>query len=166
MNTQDKSQIVLRRAVIDDALGISAVFDAAVRQGWTYLSDLVRKPMFTLQEWEQDIADHADPNLLLVAVNDSNEIVGFTAVHPKEGEMFLLFVHPDQAGRGIGRLLLTAADAALRAAGCREAFLFTHEQNGRALAVYRAAGYCSDGSVRESNFRGTVMRELRLVKRL
>jgi GNAT superfamily N-acetyltransferase len=78
----------------------------------------------------------------------------------------LLFVHPAYAGRGIGRTLLAAAHDALCAAGCRETFLFTHEQNERALAVYAAAGYRLDGSVRTSNFRGTELRELRLVKQL
>ena len=56
--------------------------------------------------------------------------------------------------------------SALRAAGCREAFLYTHEQNERALRVYASAGYRPDGSIRESDFRGTRMREVRLVKHL
>jgi RimJ/RimL family protein N-acetyltransferase len=80
--------------------------------------------------------------------------------------MFLLFVDPVVAGRGVGRMLLAAADSALRAAGCHEAFLFTHEQNERALHVYASAGYRPDGTIRESDFRGTNLRELRLVKRL
>jgi RimJ/RimL family protein N-acetyltransferase len=41
-----------------------------------------------------------------------------------------------------------------------------HEQNERALAVYAAAGYRPDGSDRVSDFRGTRIRELRLVKQL
>jgi ribosomal protein S18 acetylase RimI-like enzyme len=101
-----------------------------------------------------------------VAVNAPDEILGFTAVHPQEGEMYLLFVHPTHAGRGAGRALLAAAHEVLRAAGCREAFLYTHEQNKRALAVYEAAGYRCDGTVRESDFRGVQLRELRLVKAL
>src|SRR5580692_4699578 len=48
----------------------------------------------------------------------------------------------------------TAAHGALRAAGCSEAFLYTHEENERALTVYEAAGYRRDGSVWESDFRG------------
>ena len=80
--------------------------------------------------------------------------------------MFLLFVHPKHAGRRVGRALLDAAHGALRDAGCREAFLYTHEENERALAVYEAAGYRRDGSVRESDFRGVHLREPRLVKPL
>jgi RimJ/RimL family protein N-acetyltransferase len=66
----------------------------------------------------------------------------------------------------VGRALLDTAHQALRAAGCREAFLYTHEQNERALAVYEAAGYRRDGTVRDPDFRGIHLRELRLVKPL
>jgi RimJ/RimL family protein N-acetyltransferase len=44
--------------------------------------------------------------------------------------------------------------------------LFTHGQNERALAVYASAGYHRDGSIRESDFNGTALRELRLIKQL
>ena len=63
--------------------------------------------------WQRLVAEHAPPNVLLVAVDESDAVVGYTAVHPEDGEMFLLFVHPAHAGRGIGRSLLAAAHAAL-----------------------------------------------------
>jgi ribosomal protein S18 acetylase RimI-like enzyme len=158
--------IRLRRAVPGDAPAIGAVFDAAVLAGWTYLGELASEPMFTSEDWQQLVANHEPPNVLLVAVDETAGVVGYAAVHPEDGEMFLLFVHPASAGRGVGRMLLAAADEALRAAGCLEAFLFVHEENERALAVYAAAGYRPDGSDRVSAFRGTRLRELRLVKKL
>jgi ribosomal protein S18 acetylase RimI-like enzyme len=158
--------ITLRNAVAADAPAIAAVFDAAVAEGWTYLGELVAEPMFTSADWVQLVADHAPPNVLLVAVDETSGVVGYTAVHPHDCEMFLLFVHPAFAGRGIGRALLAAADEALRSAGCSESFLFVHEQNERAIAVYSAAGYRPDGADRVSDFRGTHVRELRLVKQL
>jgi ribosomal protein S18 acetylase RimI-like enzyme len=157
--------VALRRAEATDAAAIGAVFDAAVQAGWTYLGDLAAEPMFTQADWDQLVAAHAPPNLLLVAV-DERELVGYAAVHPEDCEMFLLFVHPAHAGRGIGRRLLAAADDALQMAGCHEAFLYVHEHNERALSVYRAAGYRPDGTDRISDFRGARIRELRLVKRL
>ncbi len=158
--------MTVRPAVREDAPAIGAVFDAAVRADWTYLGDLVAEPMFTAEDWEQLVADHLPPNVLLVAVDETDGVIGYTAAHLGDGEMFLLFVHPACAGRGIGRTLLAAAHDALRAGGCREAFLFVHERNERALAVYAAAGYRPDGSDRVSDFRGTQVRELRLVKQL
>jgi GNAT superfamily N-acetyltransferase len=129
-------RITLRPAVAIDAGAIGAVFDAAVKAEWHYLGDA------------------------------NGVVAGFTAVRPSECELFLLFVHPDSAGKGIGRLLLAAADDALRSAGCRTAIVYTHERNSRAIAVYEAAGYRRDGSQRESDFRGTAIREPRLVKQL
>jgi ribosomal protein S18 acetylase RimI-like enzyme len=158
--------IAIRPASADDAGAIGAVFDAAVRAGWTYLGELAQTPMFGSEEWDREVAAHVPPNVLLVATDASGAIVGFVAAHPADGELYLLFVHPDAAGRGVGRRLLDAAHGALRAAGCRSAFLYTHERNERALAVYRAAGYRPDGTVRESDFRGTPIRELRLIRPL
>jgi ribosomal protein S18 acetylase RimI-like enzyme len=158
--------IRIRRAAASDARKIGAVFDAAVRDGWTHLGTLAREPMFLPGEWDKLVVDHAPPNVLLVAVDARDNVVGFTAAHPQDGEMFLLFVHPEHARHGIGRQLLDAAHDALQAAGCREAFLYTHELNTRALAVYETAGYRRDGSVRESEFRGVHLREPRLVKQL
>jgi GNAT superfamily N-acetyltransferase len=54
-----------------------------------------------------------------------------------DGEMFPLLVDPAHAGRGVGRMLLTAAHEALRAAGCTESHLFTHEQTERGPGCLR-----------------------------
>jgi GNAT superfamily N-acetyltransferase len=118
--------LTIRRAETDDAQRIGAVFDAAVREGWTYMGELAARPMFPPEEWDEEVARHAPPNAMLVAINDDDRLIGFTAVHPTEGEMFLLFVDPDHAGCGVGRALLEAAHEVLRSAGCREAFLYTH----------------------------------------
>ena len=158
--------VAVRRAVPDDAQAIGAVFDAAVRHGWTYLGEAAREPMFAPREWDRLIVDHAPPNVLLVVDDRQGRVVAFAAAHPADGELHLLFVDPAHAGQGLGRLLLEAAHDALRAAGCTQAHLFTHERNDRALAVYTRAGYRTDGAVRDSEFKGVAMRELRLVARL
>jgi GNAT superfamily N-acetyltransferase len=164
--SSERQGITLRRAVAGDAQPIGALFDAAVRDGWKFLGEVAQRPMFTPQQWDDLVADHAPPKALLVATDDAHGVFGFTAVHPEVGEMFLLFVHPAHAGRGIGRTLLNAAHDVLRAAGCTEAFLFTEERNVRARAVYDAAGYRPDGEVRESDFHGEPLREVRLVMAL
>jgi ribosomal protein S18 acetylase RimI-like enzyme len=126
----------------------------------------VREPLFGPEHWDQLVADHRPPNVLLVAVEEGGRVGGYTAVHPDDCELYLLFVDPAYGGRGIGRMLLEAAHDALRAAGCGDVFLFTEERNERALAIYAAAGYRPDGQVRESDFRGQRIRELRLVRDL
>lgn len=44
------AHITLRPALAGDAAAIGAVFDAAVRAGWTYLGGLVDEPMFTSED--------------------------------------------------------------------------------------------------------------------
>jgi GNAT superfamily N-acetyltransferase len=158
--------ISIRRAQADDAREIGGVFDAAVREGWTYLKELSSKPMFTPDDWDELVRDHAPPNVLLVAVDNQGRLAGFAAAHPLQSELLLLFVHPDYWGQGVARILLDASHDSLREAGCCEVILYTNEQNERSLAVYHAAGYHHDGFVRESEFRGVLLREPRLVKRL
>src|SRR3989475_11916214 len=125
--------IRLRQAVASDAQAIGAVFDAAVRVGWTYLGELASRPMFTAAEWDKDVADHAPPNVMLVATDEGGRVVGFTAVHPQDCEMYLLFVDPAAAGRGVRGGLLPPPRPALPAAGGRRAFLFPPQPNERAL---------------------------------
>lgn len=125
----DPTGITLRRAVPADATATGAVFDNAVRAGWTYLPGLADESMFTRQDWDNLVADHAPPNMLLVADDPRDGVLGFTAVQPDDGELFLLFVDPAHAGGGVGRVLLAAAHEALRAAGRTEAYLFTLEHN-------------------------------------
>jgi GNAT superfamily N-acetyltransferase len=160
-------RVSVRRATGADAKAIGAVFDAAVREGWAYLGEVAQRPLFEPGHWDELVADHAEPDALLVAIDhDGGPIAGFAASHAHDGELYLLFVDPRRAGRGIGRVLLEAAHDALRSAGNTEAYLFTEERNTRALAVYAAAGYEPDGSVRTSVFEGQPLREVRLVKAL
>lgn len=82
-------------------MAIGAVFNASVREGWRFLDGLADEPMFPDAAWAELVADHAPPNVLLVALIEAVGVIGYCAVHPGDGEMYLLFVHPDWAGRGV-----------------------------------------------------------------
>ncbi|MGH3647653.1 MAG: GNAT family N-acetyltransferase [Micromonosporaceae bacterium] len=166
VDSETTNALALRRAVAADAQAIGAVFDAAVRHGWTFLGELAQRPMFSPKDWDQLVTDLAPPDALLVATDPAHGVIGYSAVHTEVGETFLLFVDPAHAGRGVGRALLDAAHDVLRDAGRTEALLFTEERNARALEVYAAAGYRPDGTVRESELHDAPLRELRLVKTL
>src|SRR4051794_41810066 len=124
--------VTIRRATAADAQAIGAVFDAAVRVGWPYLGEVAQTPMFEPEEWDREVADHEPPNVLLVAADATGALLGFAAAHPADGELFLLFVHPDAAGRGVGRPLLPAPPHPPRAAGGRPAVPSTPPPKQRA----------------------------------
>jgi hypothetical protein len=60
--------VSLRRAVPGDAQKIGAVFDAAVREAWTYLGPLAREPMFPPEEWDKLVTEQRAESGFLLAV--------------------------------------------------------------------------------------------------
>ena len=67
----------------------------------------------------------------------------WTKVHTAErlGEVYVLAVDPDRAGRGLGTALTLAGLRGLQAAGLPEAMLYAEAGNAAALAVYRRLGF-------------------------
>jgi len=59
--------------------------------------------------------------------------------------LYSLAVAPSCEGCGVAPLLLHAAEASAGARHCTELRLEVHENNGRAIACYRKAGYCEFG---------------------
>ncbi len=72
----EAADVRVRRAAPDDAQAIGAVFDAAVRAGWGYLGVLADQRMFGPQDWDQLVADHQPPDVLLVATDPQGRVLG------------------------------------------------------------------------------------------
>jgi GNAT superfamily N-acetyltransferase len=79
-----------------------------------------------------------------IHVFDADGICGFSAGDPRDGSIWALFVDPDFEGHGIGRKLIAAACAALRAAGHATATLGT-DASTRAERFYRRDGWIARG---------------------
>ncbi len=93
---------------------------------------------------------------------------GFASVGPARdddaagaGELYAIYVAPERWGTGAGRALMEAAAGALGAAGFSEAVLWVLEDNPRARRFYEGAGWTLDGAVKEDEFLGTRVREVR-----
>ena len=142
--------MAVRPATAEDAAAIAEMFLASVREAWGVGTDVeMEPPQLTGGE--------------LVA-EDEDGIVGFAVVEDCAVE--LLFTHPRAWGRGAGRALLVAAEAALRDAGCAEVSLWTEERNADARRLYQASGWRKTKEVRERVWNGAPLRELRYRKRL
>jgi ribosomal protein S18 acetylase RimI-like enzyme len=111
------------------------------------------------------IAGHAEgPTEVAVSEGDVAGFVryGGDPAERSRGHVFGLYVHPDQAGRGIGTTLLRHAEGRLAARGCAEVSLYVFEANQRARRLYCAAGYRPDGERRVEAEYGA--QEIRMVK--
>lgn len=121
----------------DDAAAIVAVNAAAFahhpEQGRLTVEEflgLTRQPWFS-------------PDGLLLA-RRGDELAGFhwTKRHDAElGEVYVLAVHPDHHGGGLGRSLLEAGLAHLARSGCHRVLLYVEGDQERVVRLYRSAGF-------------------------
>ena len=62
------------------------------------------------------------------------------------GELYVVAVHPESQGRGLGQVVVAAALRQLAGAGCRTAHLYVDADNAAAVSLYRGFGFL-DGEV-------------------
>jgi RimJ/RimL family protein N-acetyltransferase len=75
-----------------------------------------------------------------------DRIVGFLSVTDVHGCADLgMFVKRDHRGQGVGRMLLTAAVAWAREAGCHKVVLEVWPHNDTAIRLYESAGFVAEG---------------------
>jgi GNAT superfamily N-acetyltransferase len=96
------------------------------------------------------------------------DVVGFSGVglarpgaDPLLGELFTIYVLPEEWGHGVGRALMTRALERMRGEGFEEAILWVLEDNARTRRFYELAGWHDDGEVKEEQWLGSVVREVR-----
>lgn len=87
-----------------------------------------------------------DPGDFLVARDEATgAMIGYIwlKIEPGSptGEIYVIGVHPDAAGRGLGRTLLLAGLQRLRDRGCTAATLYVEAHNAAAVNLYRSLGF-------------------------
>jgi ribosomal protein S18 acetylase RimI-like enzyme len=112
--------------------------------------------------WKRVFADARQR--VFVAVRDG-QIVGFASVGPSrdedaEGELYAIYVLPDEWGRGAGPLLMDTALAELRE-DYRDAILWVLEDNPRTRRFYERSGWALDGGRKAESWLGVEVEEVR-----
>jgi GNAT superfamily N-acetyltransferase len=163
-----------RLAQVSDARAIAVVhvrsWQAAYRGllPQDYLDQL--DPDLRIVRWEEQLRQAQWPRQVVVVAEDAGEVVGFARVCPARdadldpaitGEVTSIYLLREAWGQGLGRQLMTAALAALTAAGFREAVLWVLDTNARARSFYQAGGWSPDGSVKQDELAGFPLREVR-----
>jgi len=106
------------------------------------------------ERWQQILTD--SPRQIWVACED-DRIVGFAslgvsrdddALSNQTGEIYAMYVHPDEWRRGIGSALMAQALHVLKLLGYAEATLWVLRDNRRARDFYQASGFVSDGAAK------------------
>lgn len=172
----------VREATVDDAPGIAEVhvraWQAAYRGGLVpddYLDGLSIDDRTTL--WADTLSRPPRPRAgRLIAVDDAGVVLGFTAFGPDrdradgddraDGELFVLNVHPEAWGRGVGSALLRHACGGLVSAGFEEAVLWVVPGNGRARRFYESHGWSCEDETRVLDVFGVDVPEVRYRRHL
>jgi ribosomal protein S18 acetylase RimI-like enzyme len=92
------------------------------------------------------------PTAEVIVAQDGARVAGTAIVlfRPRSviARLYSIAVVPDMGGRGVGAMLLAAAEAATVARGCRAVRLEVHLTNHAAISRYRKSGYREFGRVR------------------
>lgn len=130
--------------------------------------DVDRNTAWLRARIEESAAPAATSPITLVVEDAPGTVAGYALGGPCRdddgrdlGEVEAIYLAPAARGRGLGRPLLEAAVAALRAAGFETTVLWVLTANGPARRFYEAAGFHPDGAGRMLDFDGTPIEEIR-----
>ncbi len=135
------------------AAGFNAVVDAVARER-RYIGFVAGPPLESTREFIRSILGGAGVQLL--AVNPNDVVVGWCDIvrNPHEGFRHVgrlgMGLLPDYRGRGFGRQLVAQAVRAARQAGIERIELEVFASNERAIALYRALGFATEGFKRRA----------------
>lgn len=89
----------------------------------------------------------ADPSCITLVAESAGEAAGFITARGagEEADIVTLAVAPEARCQGVGRKLVDALAAALRARGAAALFLEVGEDNHAAVSLYRRAGFTDAG---------------------
>lgn len=92
------------------------------------------------------------PNDMVLVAENQGKIAGVISLHVTElfhapgriGRVTALVISSDKRGKGIGKLLIEAADTFFRSSGCVRAEVTSGDHRPAAHAFYEAQGYIPD----------------------
>jgi GNAT superfamily N-acetyltransferase len=160
-------------AKIEDAVGIAHVHTRTWQVAYDHvfptnrLAGLVEE--HRAEQWREWLMDPPDRTHTLVSGADGG-IVGFAHFGPTRdpesnqelvGELYAIYVLPDEWGRGIGRALMTEVLERMRADGFQEAILWVIEDNPRTRRYYELAGWHFDGGTKAEAVLDVPIRQVR-----
>jgi GNAT superfamily N-acetyltransferase len=161
----------VRKATPEDAAGIARVQERGWQAAYRHVfpaEELDRGGFIQVDRWTERLVRPPAGWTTFVAERDG-EVIGFTSVGPSRdergiGELYAIYVEPEEWSTGTGRALIEQAEEQLRTA-YGEVTLWVLEDNPRARAFYERAGWSVDGGRKAEARWGVRAPEVRYRKR-
>ena len=162
----------VRPATADDAVGIARVQERGWQRAYRHVfpvEELDRGGFIQPGRWRERLERPPAGWATFVAEHDGS-VVGFASVGPSRdergiGELYAIYVDPDDWSTGTGRALIERAEAQL-CSEYAEVTLWVLEDNPRARRFYERAGWSLDGGRKAESRWGVRAPEVRYRKRL
>lgn len=166
--------VTIRQATVDDAEALARLHVRSWQ--WAYRGQLPDEYLDRMPEtMDRRIAARRagltdmPPEQRWWIAEQAGQMVGFAVTEPSRdadappstGELSLIYLEQDAAGKGIGRQLFAYAVDDLRQRGYTQAILWVLETNARARRFYEAAGWSADGASKTEEWPSVVLREVR-----
>lgn len=161
----------VRKATVDDAPGIARVQERGWQLAYRHVfpaEELDRGGFIHADRWTERLVKPPAGWTTFVAAHDG-DVVGFTSVgpsrdEPRIGELYAIYVDPEQWSTGTGRALIEQAEQQLRTE-YGEVTLWVLEDNPRARQFYERAGWALDDGRKAETRWGVRAPEVRYRKR-
>ena len=160
MPTADRPAVTIRRGVVDDAKEASRMHAETWRTSYRGLVPDALLDGLADDRWENGwrrAFESMDPTRVVYVADTEGRMVGFAGggrARPGgppgyAGEVYAIYVHPAQQGRGIGRALLRAAAEGLVERRLVPIVIWTLFGNPQSNGFYEALGGTVIGEKRE-----------------
>ena len=107
----------------------------------------------------------ADPSSSL-GLFVEERIIGTAMLNVPRAEIVSLYLLPEAAGKGFGKMLLNAALEALKEHGCEAASLWVMCANTHAITFYLRSGFAPTGRMQEENYGTQAVELMEMTRRL
>jgi GNAT superfamily N-acetyltransferase len=164
--------VEVRQATARDAEAIGAIQERGWQVAYRHIfpaAELGRGGFIQIDRWRSRLAEPPAGWSTFVAERDG-VVVGFASVGPSRderglGELYAIYVDPEDWSTGAGRMLLARAEELL-AVEYATATLWVLEENPRARSFYEQGGWAADGARKAEQRWGVRAPEVRYRKEL
>ena len=156
-------KITIRKALPEDAYEYTSCFISCLQTAYKGIaSDAFLKNLSAEKEQriEKFLKNLTNPDIETYCAIFENKMIGFLAIHKKDGEIWAVYLLEEFRSRGYGKELLEFAIGEFKCIGHKRITLWVFEKNNRARRFYEKNGFFFDNIKKETTNYGTLLVQL------